>query len=184
MVAWGANAVRLGGDWSGRRDSNPRPQPWQGCALPLSYARTAHLLSLPRTKNDDKRASNCRRSGTSGGRENLASEALEFVRPQENALRLPSLPLDASQLKRAARPDLTWSSNSSTPRELSAAPIGVPRVGAPRLTPHPHSPDTRRQSHRLACRSRADQPPIPRKLPPARQSGAARRRYRGGSQCT
>jgi hypothetical protein len=27
-------------NWSGRRDSNPRPQPWQGCALPLSYART------------------------------------------------------------------------------------------------------------------------------------------------
>jgi hypothetical protein len=25
--------------WSGRWDSNPRPQPWQGCALPLSYAR-------------------------------------------------------------------------------------------------------------------------------------------------
>ena len=25
--------------WSGRRDLNPRPQPWQGCALPLSYAR-------------------------------------------------------------------------------------------------------------------------------------------------
>ncbi len=25
--------------WSGRRDSNPRHQPWQGCALPLSYAR-------------------------------------------------------------------------------------------------------------------------------------------------
>src|SRR5947209_8625858 len=29
------------GNWSGRRDSNPRPQPWQGCALPLSYARSA-----------------------------------------------------------------------------------------------------------------------------------------------
>lgn len=29
------------GEWSGRRDSNPRPQPWQGCALPLSYARAA-----------------------------------------------------------------------------------------------------------------------------------------------
>ena len=26
-------------EWSGRRDSNPRPQPWQGCALPLSYTR-------------------------------------------------------------------------------------------------------------------------------------------------
>ncbi len=25
--------------WSGRRDLNPRHQPWQGCALPLSYAR-------------------------------------------------------------------------------------------------------------------------------------------------
>ena len=25
--------------WSGRGDSNARPQPWQGCALPLSYAR-------------------------------------------------------------------------------------------------------------------------------------------------
>ncbi len=21
-------------DWSGKRDSNSRPQPWQGCALP------------------------------------------------------------------------------------------------------------------------------------------------------
>ncbi len=30
--------------WSGRRDSNPRPQPWQGCALPLSYARSALVL--------------------------------------------------------------------------------------------------------------------------------------------
>ena len=26
--------------WSGKRDSNSRPQPWQGCALPLSYSRT------------------------------------------------------------------------------------------------------------------------------------------------
>ena len=26
--------------WSGRRDSNPRHQPWQGCTLPLSYTRT------------------------------------------------------------------------------------------------------------------------------------------------
>ena len=30
--------------WSGRRDSNPRPQPWQGCALPLSYARAPPRL--------------------------------------------------------------------------------------------------------------------------------------------
>ena len=30
------------GNWSGWRDSNPRPQPWQGCALPLSYTRATH----------------------------------------------------------------------------------------------------------------------------------------------
>ena len=28
-----------GRNWSGRRDSNPRPRPWQGRALPLSYTR-------------------------------------------------------------------------------------------------------------------------------------------------
>ena|SRR5690554_1533723 len=26
--------------WSGKRGSNPRLQPWQGCALPLSYSRS------------------------------------------------------------------------------------------------------------------------------------------------
>ena len=31
--------LKRSADWSGRWDSNPRPQPWQGCALPLSYAR-------------------------------------------------------------------------------------------------------------------------------------------------
>ncbi len=31
--------LRSSEDWSGRRDSNPRPRPWQGRALPLSYTR-------------------------------------------------------------------------------------------------------------------------------------------------
>ncbi len=26
--------------WSGKRDLNPRPSPWQGDALPLSYSRS------------------------------------------------------------------------------------------------------------------------------------------------
>ena len=40
--------------WSGRRDLNPRPSPWQGDALPLSYFRPssnqagAYQLILPR----------------------------------------------------------------------------------------------------------------------------------------
>ena len=29
--------------WSGKRGSNSRPQPWQGCALPLSYSRVVKL---------------------------------------------------------------------------------------------------------------------------------------------
>jgi hypothetical protein len=33
--------------WSGRRGSNPRLQPWQGCTLPLSYSRASfHLITL------------------------------------------------------------------------------------------------------------------------------------------
>ena|GEM_PF-1144863 len=31
--------VSTGMIWSGKRGSNSRPQPWQGCALPLSYSR-------------------------------------------------------------------------------------------------------------------------------------------------
>jgi hypothetical protein len=36
--------THLNGTWSGKRDSNSRPQPWQGCALPLSYSRTPQRL--------------------------------------------------------------------------------------------------------------------------------------------
>ena len=32
--------------WSGKRGSNPRPQPWQGCAIPLSHSRTCNDTSL------------------------------------------------------------------------------------------------------------------------------------------
>ena len=32
--------------WSGKRDLNPRPQPWQGCTLPLSYSRTFKIVTL------------------------------------------------------------------------------------------------------------------------------------------
>ena len=40
--------------WSGKRDSNSRPQPWQGCALPLSYSRimicNRFKMLLPKTE--------------------------------------------------------------------------------------------------------------------------------------
>ncbi len=40
-----------GGDWSewsGRRDSNPRHQPWQGCTLPAELLPLSNQLSLSR----------------------------------------------------------------------------------------------------------------------------------------
>jgi hypothetical protein len=33
------SGIKISADWSGRRDLNPRPSPWQGDALPLSYSR-------------------------------------------------------------------------------------------------------------------------------------------------
>ena len=35
--------------WSGKRDSNSRLQPWQGCALPLNYSRLNGDLEGTRT---------------------------------------------------------------------------------------------------------------------------------------
>jgi hypothetical protein len=32
--------------WSGRWDSNPRPQPWQGCALPPQMSFETHILAI------------------------------------------------------------------------------------------------------------------------------------------
>ena len=39
--------------WSGRRDLNPRRQPWQGCTLPLSYSRN---LSTGRLIGQERRS--------------------------------------------------------------------------------------------------------------------------------
>jgi hypothetical protein len=39
--------------WSGRRDSNPRPRPWQGRALPLSYTRIREVAAIARHQRAD-----------------------------------------------------------------------------------------------------------------------------------
>ena len=44
--AWKAGALPLSYTrkyWSGRRDSNPRPSPWQGDTLPLSHFRKNNM---------------------------------------------------------------------------------------------------------------------------------------------
>ena len=44
--------------WSGKRDSNPRPQPWQGCALPTKllpqiFVALYQLLCHPKPRSCD-----------------------------------------------------------------------------------------------------------------------------------
>jgi hypothetical protein len=40
-------------NWSGKRDLNPRPSPWQGDALPLSYSRSNVGAILPEPPRRD-----------------------------------------------------------------------------------------------------------------------------------
>ena len=42
--------LRISNRWSGRRDLNPRPPPWQGGALPLSYFRSFIFFLVPRRR--------------------------------------------------------------------------------------------------------------------------------------
>jgi hypothetical protein len=48
-----ASCCNFGRFWSGRRGSNPRPRPWQGRALPLSYTR---IRVWRRSRADNGRA--------------------------------------------------------------------------------------------------------------------------------
>ena len=48
-------------NWSGRRDSNPRPQPWQGCILPLNYFRKTCMSYLIKSAGEGSRTPRQRR---------------------------------------------------------------------------------------------------------------------------
>jgi hypothetical protein len=52
--------------WSGRRGSNPRPRPWQGRALPLSYTRirVRGAIAPPTRRPMPKAAAECNRAAT------------------------------------------------------------------------------------------------------------------------
>ena len=46
-------------EWSEKRDSNPRPQPWQGCALPAElFSHTVRMKGLepPRLSAPDPKS--------------------------------------------------------------------------------------------------------------------------------
>ena len=48
-------------NWSGRRGSNPRPRPWQGRALPLSYTRIRKKRGGRRPRRQRQTYGKCRR---------------------------------------------------------------------------------------------------------------------------
>ena len=56
-------ALKRSPNWSGRRDSNPRPSPWQGDALPLRHFRVGSPLYRTRS---DRRGGRRRARGTRG----------------------------------------------------------------------------------------------------------------------
>src|SRR5699024_8886495 len=47
LTTWLCRLVKV--SWSGRRDSNPRPPPWQGGVLPLNYFRNKSWATRIRT---------------------------------------------------------------------------------------------------------------------------------------
>src|SRR5579859_1473795 len=97
-VAWPSCAILE----SGKRDSNPRPQPWQGCALPTELfpqeTQTARRLDVQTSRNS-----------------NLdAKEANRPIQP------LPSRPsttrrLDVQTSRLAVYPSSQWRRGGSNP---------------------------------------------------------------------
>src|SRR5205085_940886 len=75
----GLSALTFEEIWSGRRGSNPRPRPWQGRALPLSYTRIRdHWAAWPPATGRPmpKAADECNRSATA-----FVVEQCRFLRP-------------------------------------------------------------------------------------------------------
>ena len=48
-------------NWSGKRDSNPRPSAWKADALPLSYSRSSHLATTRWWRGEDSNLRRLRR---------------------------------------------------------------------------------------------------------------------------
>ena len=152
MRSWvksASTAASLGGDWSGRRDLNPRPSRWQRDALPLSYtrvhggrrsyaARRGRLARRPAAapSHSQPRGRDRRRDRLPYGRRSprlqLAPRVNRRVPPlpatrQDLLARLAELGIDtthASTTRRCSRspraPSSSASSRAGTPRTCSS----------------------------------------------------------------
>jgi hypothetical protein len=128
-------------NWSGRRDSNPRPRPWQGRALPLSYTRirdggnhspsTADLCQMPtanatvRVRSDDTRIIRLHQQMGANRSETTPKRGLSALKPtRELKIRLPARRGAIRAIfKPASRRPVEW---SQTPLSQSRS-LGWPR---------------------------------------------------------
>jgi hypothetical protein len=77
--------------WSGKRDLNPRLQPWQGCTLPLSYSRASstHLINLQDSGRVVKtRSLRKKRTGDAGIGRRIEKNDAETPCPRSPVLRV------------------------------------------------------------------------------------------------
>ncbi len=107
-VPGGITSGSGGRTWSGKRDSNSRPQPWQGCALPTEL--------FPR------RMDHCSRA--------LPAVKVDWRVGADPSRARPPAPLSARRLSPATpRAGIRTSTTGSAPRRRTAAAIPPRRSG-------------------------------------------------------
>ena len=84
--------------WSGKRDSNSRLQPWQGCALPLNYSRIYFNGGTNRARTCDPLLVRQVLSQLSYGPGIIKMERVKGIEPSQPAWKAGTLPLSYTRI--------------------------------------------------------------------------------------
>ena len=84
--------------WSGKRDSNSRLQPWQGCALPLNYSRIYFNGGTNRARTCDPLLVRQVLSQLSYGPGIIKMERVKGIEPSQPAWKAGTLPLSYTRM--------------------------------------------------------------------------------------
>jgi hypothetical protein len=119
--------------WSGRRDSNPRPRPWQGRALPLSYTRIReiggdHAPATGRAMPNAHRECNSLRVVFERPNRPI-SERLRANQPETACERSPTSPIAAFGNPEGRLPSVLRSDSSHLPNQPRGGPGGFVTTG-------------------------------------------------------
>ena len=150
-------------EWSGRGDSNPRPSPWQGDALPLSHFRSDGGISLHPYSTKKQAAVNPSASLAPPPHPTSSSP----YHPRRHPRTHPPPPLNPPpQSRRASDPTPLQPCHpplALAPRRLYTSPMRNPTSACPRL-PHPARGTSPRSTN------------CPESGPPYPQNGSCRTR--------